>query len=281
MNHATVNRNISDLEHYYGVKLFHRRSKGLALTPVGEDLLRQAEEAEESVFRAHRLASGQDAKLAGPVRVTMGAHNAYYFLAPILAEFHEMYPKIDLTVTVENTVQNLAEGTADVSMRSAWTVDDNVTGRNLGMYHAAIVASTRYLEKNWDLRGPNGEGLHWIGNGRLWPIPELENKMLFPAARRIFDTSDPIMKVDLVRRDYGMCIMPLSTLPLLGGLEVVPGTPIVPERNVWVLVQTELKSTARVRAVVDFLSKHIRDLIAAEKKVKATHEASHLGNSFL
>ena len=268
VNHATVNRNISDLEHYYGAKLFYRRQKGLTLTPVGKDLFCQAEAAEEAVFRARRVARHQDTKLEGPVRVTMGAHNAYYFLAPLLEDFQNLYPDIDLRITVENTVQNLAEGPADVSVRSAWNVDDNVTGKKIGVYHAAIMASPDYLERNWPARGEKGEGLHWIGNGRLWPVPEIENQRLFPNAKRVFDTSDPIMKVDLVRRGYGMSIMPLSTLLLVDGLTVVPDTPIVPERNVWVLVQTELKNTARVRAVMDFLSKHMGQLVDAETAAK-------------
>lgn len=268
VNHATVNRNVSDLEHYYGAKLFYRRQKGLTLTPVGKELFYQAEAAEEAVFRARRVTKHQDTKLEGPVRVTMGAHNAYYFLAPLLEDFQNKYPDIDLQITVENAVQNLAEGPADVSVRSAWNVDDNVTGKKIGEYHAAIMASPDYLERNWPTRGEKGEGLDWIGNGRLWPVPEIENKRLFPNAKRKFDTADPIMKVDLVRRGYGMSIMPLSTLLLVEGLAVVPDTPIVPERNVWVLVQTELKNTARVRAVMDFLSEQMGQLVDAEASAK-------------
>ena len=59
----------------------------------------------------------------------------------------------------------------------------------------------------------------------------------------------------------GMIIAPLVTLKALPDISIVPGTPIVPDRCGWVLLQSDLRHTARVRALVDFLVETARSFV--------------------
>jgi len=266
VNHVTVNRSIKLLEDHYGARLFDRSCKGLSLTPAGEGLMAKAQEAETAVMNARRRVSGLDAKLEGRVALNISAWNAYYNLVPALPRFRVQYPKIDLTVSVSNDVENLATSASDVSYRAGWRVDEDVTGRKLFSYHTAVLASQAYVDRHWHKRGPNGEGLHWIGQSTLWPNPRLEELNLFPKAERVFDVVDPILINEMLKHGMGMCIMPFGTLEHVPGLTVVPETPIAPDRSIWVLLQTDLKRTARVRALADFLAEVGLDSIALERK---------------
>lgn len=271
VNHATVNSNLQRLEAHYAVRLFDRTQKGLSLTPAGEDLLERALEAEQVIMSGRRRVGGRDMALAGRVHLNISAWNAYYILAKQLPRFYEEYPDIDLKITVSDKIETLSNSDIDVTWRIAWRVDEDVVGRKVYDYHAAIIASETYLEKHWDKRGPDGQGLHWIGQSTLWPNPSLERLDLFPAAKRIYAIEDPILINELLVGGMGMAIMPLPTVQVLPGLTVVPGTPIERDRTCFVLLQSDLRHTARVRALVDFLADTARTFSKREAEFIAQH----------
>ncbi len=271
VNHATVNSNLQRLEAHYAVRLFDRTSKGLTLTAAGEDLLERALEAEQVIMSGRRRVGGRDMALAGKVHLNISSWNAYYILARQLPRFHAEYPDIDLKITVSDKIETLSNSDIDVTWRIAWRVDEDVVGRKVYDYHAAVIASEAYLEKHWKTRGPDGQGLHWIGKSPLWPNPMLERLNLFPAAKRIYAIEDPILINELLVAGMGMAIMPLPTVQVLPGLTVVPGTPIERDRTCWVLLQSDLRHTARVRALVDFLADTARTFSKREAEIIAQH----------
>ena len=108
-----------------------------------------------------------------------------------------------------------------------------------------------------NIGGEDGEGLHWIGKATLWPNPELDALNLFPAAKRDLEVREPILINELLRNGAGMAIMPLDATLLFPELAVVPDTPIAGDRTLWVLYHSDLRNSARVKVVVDFLSKMV------------------------
>jgi len=254
VNHATVDRHIKALEAAYGVTLFERNQKGLTLTAVGAELVEKAEAAEMAVVDARRRVSGMDDTLAGPVHVSLSKWHAYYHFSRNLTRFREMYPDIDLRITVSDKVQDLTKSPADIAIRSAWRVEEDVVARKISLYHAAVLASQDYIARYWEKRGPNGEGLHWIGKTTLWPSPELDAMDLFPAARRDIDIRDPLLINEMLCQDCGMAIMPFAATFHFPKLTVVPGTPVVRDRTMWVIYHSDMRQSARVRAVVEFLA---------------------------
>ncbi|QMU57970.1 MAG: LysR family transcriptional regulator [Boseongicola sp.] len=264
VNHATVDRHIKALEAAYDVRLFDRKSRGVTLTAAGLNLLEKAKIAEGAVIDAKRMVSGLDSRLAGPVHLNMSSWVANYVLPPEMGRFRSLYPDIELKVSVSDRVEDLAKSPADVSYRAAWSVEDDVVGRKLYSYNAAVLASKDYVTRHWENRGPDGEGLHWIGKSTLWPNPELDKLDLFPKARRDMDVRDPILINQLLRQGHGMAIVPFGTLAHFPELTVVPTTPVVSDRSIWILLQTDLRHTARVRAVVEFLTDVGKRAIAME-----------------
>lgn len=254
VNHATVDRHIKALEDAYGVALFERNPKGLTLTPAGVSLLKKAEAAEAAVIDARRKVSGLDDRPAGPVHLSLSAWHARYHLTKDVVRFREAYPEIELRVSVSDQLVDLTKSSAEVSMRAGWQVDDNVHARKLSTYNAAVLASRDYIERHWDSRGPKGEGLHWIGKSTLWPNPKLEEMNLFPSAKRDLDVRDPLLINELLCQGYGMAIVPLNACRFHPELMVVPGTPVASDRTLWVLYHSDLRNSARVQIVVDFLT---------------------------
>ena len=258
--HATVDRQVKVLEAKYGVRLFDRTTKGLFLTEAGRALLPSAEAAEEAIKAAERRVVGLDREAAGIVHLTLPPWIAYWVLAPGLPELHAKYPEIDLRLTITDHFHDLANAEADVSIRVANAVDQDVVGRKMFQYNVALVASRKYLAENWANRGANGEGLHWLGWDKAHPNPNWEAFELFTAAPRKHAMVDGLMFYHVLNAGQGMAIMPVFGLHHFPDLVRVPDTPLVPDRSLWLLMHSDLRTTTRVRAVVDFLAQWISGL---------------------
>jgi len=130
VSQPTLTSQIKNLEKNYGVELFHRHGRGVALTEVGKSLL----------GIAHRIVSNQEEAVeflkavqgleAGHLNI--GAVGAYQ-AAEILAVFHKKYPGIDVSVTFGNS-QQILDDVID------YRADIGVVGHHAD--HAALHALT-------------------------------------------------------------------------------------------------------------------------------------------
>ncbi|MCP5073089.1 MAG: LysR family transcriptional regulator [Rhodobacteraceae bacterium] len=260
--HATVDRHLRTLETAYGVRLFERATTGLTLTPAGESLLPKAEEAELAVISARRRIEGLDKEAAGTVRVTAPPFLAYDVLAPIFARFCSLHPEIDLDVTLTDRFQDLTRSEADVSIRVAFEVSDDVIGRRVLQYASAIYASRDYLAKHWDKRGAKGEGLHWIGWGDATVMPDWVRDSPFPRATLRHAVNDGLLVKSLVQQGMGLSYLPCFVQEYAPGLVQVPDTKAELERSIWLLLHADLRQTTRVRLFVDYAAKELKSLRA-------------------
>ena len=258
--HATVDRHLRSLESSYGVRLFERSTTGLSLTPAGESLVPMAEDAELAVISARRRIEGLDREAAGTVRVTAPPFLAFDILAPIFARFAERYADIDLDITLTNRFQDLTRSEADVSVRVAHAVSDDVIGRRVLQYASGIYASRDYLAKNWDTRGKKGEGLHWIGWGDASPMPDWVRDSPFPRASLRHAMREGDMVRYMVQQGQGMSYLPCFMEKYLPGLVRVPGTQAALDRSIWLLLHADLRKTTRVRLFVDYMAQALKAL---------------------
>ncbi len=254
VNHATIARRLANLETDYAVRLFERSVDGLVLTQAGEELLPIAERAEAEVVGARRKLSGLDNRPSGIVRITLPPSLAYIFIAPLLARFSQAYPDIDLDIQITNSFQDLTKHEADVSIRVAYSVTDDVVGRKVIQYSKGIYASRDYIDQHRDLFDGGGAGLAWIGWGDDEPRPEWARKSPFPAAAIRHSAPEGVMQREMARDGMGMTFLPCYAGDPEPELQRVPNTEIVADRSIWLLLHSDLRTTARVRAFVDFMA---------------------------
>ena len=255
--HATVDRQIRALETSYGARLFDRTPGGLHLTRAGEVLFAIAKEAEAAMIAARRRVEGLDREDQGVVRVTVPPSLAYDVLAPVFARFAAAHPGIELDIVVTNRFQDLGRAEADVSVRIAHGVEDDVIGRRVLTYKSGIYANRDYLTAHWPPSGPGGEGLTWIGWGDGDAVPDWVRQSPFPRARVAHAVREGVMQLSLIAAGAGIGYLPCYVESAFAELTRVPGTTIRPDRSIWLLLHSDLRETARVRRLVDFLSKEL------------------------
>ena len=269
VSHGTVDRHIHSLEAACKTCLFQRTTQGMVLTTAGEALVPAATEAETLIMGARNTLPSMTASAAGRVRFAMPSWIAYPIIAPRVHKFRELYPDIDLEIMVSNRFQSIAKAEADVSIRIAFEVEEDVVGKHLFVWHDAVLASERYLSKHWATRGHDGEGLHWLGWAGPNPHHAWEKQRPFSKAAKVHDIEDEMMFVQMLREGHGMGVFPAICTELFPGLVRVPETPVLPDRSLWLLTNRNLQNTARVRAVLDFFEDELMALRAAFQGVES------------
>jgi DNA-binding transcriptional LysR family regulator len=256
--HATVDRNLRALEATYGVRLFDRSRHGLTLTTAGETLLPIAEAAERSIISGRRVLQGLDREATGSVRLSIPTIFASMIMPEILVAFGVVYPDIELEVFATNRFENINRSETDVSVRVAHNVDDDVVGRKILQYDQGIYASRDYLDRNYEKAGKLGEGLTWLG----WSDSPVSSNWVknspFPRAFVKNRIMSPTLVSHMIGYGAGMSYLPCFIARLYPQLVQVPGTEIVADRSVWLLLHSDLQKTTRVRLLVDFLVKEFR-----------------------
>ncbi|MEG6586230.1 LysR family transcriptional regulator [Dendrosporobacter sp. 1207_IL3150] len=119
ISQSAVSQSIKQLEEQLGSKLFSRNTKQVKLTHSGELLFRHVEQAfnflrtgERSIGELHSLQQGE-------IRIAASDTICKYFLIPYLKQFHQLYPKIKISITNRPSpvcAELLMKGLVDVSI---------------------------------------------------------------------------------------------------------------------------------------------------------------------
>ncbi len=98
---SNISTRVRQLEDRLGVRLFLRKSRGLALTPAGEALLPYAERLLDLSSEAE--AAVTDGKPRGNFRVGTLESTAASRLPDVLSSYHECYPDVQVELSTDTT----------------------------------------------------------------------------------------------------------------------------------------------------------------------------------
>ncbi|MEM9435156.1 MAG: LysR family transcriptional regulator [Pseudomonadota bacterium] len=257
VNHTTLTRRLSVMEERVGSRLFDRSKQGLVLTQLGEDLMPHAERVEAEMAAASRVIVGRDAQPSGTVYITLPHGLAMTSLMDDFTAFANLYPDITLNMNFTNDIRDLTRREADVSLRVASEVTDDVVGRKLVQMSQAAYCTRTYAERISDNRG---EGLHLIG----WHEPEeattadwVKNSY-YPKAMLKHRVSELVPLITLAASGLGLAYLACNLGDRHPNLIRAPFQKPMPYRSIWLLLHRDLKNTARVRLFIDFLVEKLR-----------------------
>jgi len=183
LSQSAISRQIGTLEEQLGVPLFHRHARGLLLTEQGELMLK----ATKDVFEKLAMIEGKiaDTKSApeGPLKVTVPGFLGMAWLAPKIDLFHRRYPKLKLTVILDNRVLNLGMREADVAIRLFEPSQPDLIKRKIGDVTFHLVGAKSYLkEKGLPKTMADLKKYTLVGYPPGVPLPHEHTDFLFKAA---------------------------------------------------------------------------------------------------
>ncbi len=272
VNHTTVLRRIRAFEERIGARLFERRTTGHVLSPAGEALVAAARTMQETLLDAERRIAGEDLRLEGVVRVTTTDTLAHTILPRALASFGEEHPGVRVDLSTTNTMLSLARRDAEVAVRPSKEAAPSYVGRRVSEVAIALYASPSYLEAipaRADLARHRwlalDESLARTTIAR-WMARELGGATV---ALRV-DSLTALCHAAIA--GMGVAALPCYLGDTMRGLRRVRGP--VPEMatELWVLTHEDLKRTARIRALTDWLVERLsrdRDLLVGRRPLRA------------
>ena len=142
---AAVSRNVAMLERNLGVRLFHRSTRKLTLTEIGE-VFRQAVSGSLSDLQAAiEGVTSNDGEPSGHLKVSMAPSFGMMHILPLLPDFLLRYPQIRPEWHFENrSVDIIAEG-YDAAIGGGFDLSPGVVARNIAPAHIIAVASPAYM----------------------------------------------------------------------------------------------------------------------------------------
>jgi DNA-binding transcriptional LysR family regulator len=263
MSKSILSRRVARLEAHLGAKLLTRTSQGAHPTDIGQTYFARASNVLSELEAAQEVVAEAVTQVAGPIRLTAPLSFGTQYLAPALAEFAKLHPKVELDVSLEDKTVDLIGGGYDLAVRIGNLADSSLIARRIAPVRRVVLASPAYLaergrpEHPRELSGHDvviyanaGQSEQWrfkVGNGweqvRGRPRFRADNGELIRAA---------------AAEGLGICILPTfiaSPSIASGELEMILRDYPLDDGGLHVVMPPGRAVTARVRALVEFLAK--------------------------
>jgi DNA-binding transcriptional LysR family regulator len=253
ITHSTVFRRLNAIEQGLGVRLFDRFRDGYAATPAGETVAAVAARVADDFATLERRLSGQDLRPFGTVRIAT-TDTISTLLMQHVSALRTAHPEILLEITISNAMANLTRREADIAIRPSPEPPETLAGRRVAEIAHAIYGSPDYLSRHG---GTDLSGHEWIG---------LDDTLATTVIGRWMQENvrDPrlALRVDALPalRDaacagIGLALLPCYVGDVAAGLQRAAQKALPEPRSaLWLLTHEDLKRTARIRAVTDFLA---------------------------
>lgn len=265
---AMASNHIKYLEKDLSCKLLNRTTRVQTTTDFGKfyydkclSILRILDDIEAN---AHALSTDE----GGIIRVTVPRVFGLTQFVPKLKEFHLKYPKIELEISLTDTLLNLKESGIDVAIRIGELPDSDLIAKPLAPYRILLCASPDYVARRGAPTHPDDLEKHdcialifswsseWRSYSRQWHFTSGEDSLSAQINARL-RIGDAAAVRQCVIDGLGIAILPeLLVLDDLAAGRIVRVMPDwgIPTRSMTLLYERHLKMSARLRAFVDFVA---------------------------
>lgn len=251
VTHSTVFRRLAGFESRLGVRLFERLPSGYALTAAGEAMQEATIRIDEEIAALRRQVTGQDQRLSGTVRVTKTDMLAIGLLPPHLAAFRKGWPGIALELLVSDMHFDLNRREADIALRLGHPVQETLVGRRVGRLAFGVYCAQEQYQAGIEA---NLAGHDWIGFGSGHAPLRRALAEWMPGLRPQFRTNSISTAVASARAGLGLAALPCAIADPDPQLTRVALFPNEFRLDLWLLTHEDLRHTARIRALIDFMT---------------------------
>ena len=259
VHHATVIRHIDALEARLGVRLFQRHARGYTPTEAGADLLSVAQRTDDQFAQLAGRIKGHGGDVSGDLVVTsLDAFN--HFLVPVLADFQEAHPDLNVQYLTGDRLFRLEYGEAHVAVRAGPAPDqpDNVV-QSFFHQSVALYAGPTYIARKGLPAGLEALGGHrFVGAGDAQARAPHARWLAtaVPAAALVFRSDDVHAQWAAIAAGAGIGFVPCAQAVLMPGLVQIAPPQAEWAAPLWLVSHVDLHRTAKVQALLTFLKQH-------------------------
>jgi DNA-binding transcriptional LysR family regulator len=145
---SAVSKLVTRLETRLGVRLLQRTTRALHLTEEGETFYATARRIVGEIEALESQIADRRDTPQGLLRVTTSLAFATHQLAPVLSEFLERYPAVQLELLPTDRVIDMVEEGVDIAIRIGRLADSSFMARKIGEDKRLICAAPSYLARH-------------------------------------------------------------------------------------------------------------------------------------
>ena len=142
---ARVSRAVSKVEKQLGVSILNRTTRRVELTFEGKQFIESVRRGLDIIKKAEEEIVSRGELPKGHLRVDAASPFVFHQLVPLIQEFKQAFPDIELELTSNEGFVDLLEKRTDVAIRIGQLKDSTLHARLLGKSSLYIVASPEYL----------------------------------------------------------------------------------------------------------------------------------------
>lgn len=251
LSQPTMGRRLSALEASLGQRLFQRTSEGFVLTHEGEAVIAHAERMEEEALAVERRLAGSQAQLEGVLRLSSSDWFGRVMLAPVLAEFGRLHPKVCVELLTDARLYSLPRREADLVFRIRPFDEPEVISRRLLHIPYGLYGSLDGPEA----LTPDGDGMALVTMDTAFAdMPDARwLAKLLPKARVALRSNNRDVQAALCARGAGLAVLPRPLGDATPGLRRIDLPEEPPGRTTYLGYHRDLRRLARLRALLDLV----------------------------
>lgn len=263
ISQPTLGRHIDELERSLSVILFERGRMGMMPTNAGLKIGEAAKEMQIASAALTMAASGSSQRIGGTVRITASEIVSTYILPGIIADMLVDLPQIEIELAPTNAVENLLQRDADIAVRMVRPTQNDLIARQVNTMSMGIYAHENYLAKSNSVDGFEDLLSHVIiGYDRNDLILKGFEQAGFKVDRNFFRfrCDDQVAAYEALLAGVGIGFAPIvlaakhpSLHRLLHDFQI-EGIPM------WLTSHRELRTSAKIRAVNDYLAERLGNM---------------------
>lgn len=261
---SIVSRRVSRLEATLGAKLLNRTPRGTTVTEIGREYHARSEIGLMELEFAQEAVRKSTNEVSGLLRIQVQTGFGEAVIAPLLADFARLHPRIQFDVRFEDREVDMSTEAYDVAIWPGPASDPTLIMSKIAKIRWVIVGSPAYFEERGrpvrpaDLTG-HDVLLHTLDRGiwRLKGAADWESVRM----NSTFRADNVHMLISAVRANLGLALLPMCLVGKLlesGEMETV----LTSHANEWpdlhIFMPPARSGIGRVRALVAFLREKLR-----------------------
>ncbi len=214
ISRSMVSQHLKKLEHRCQSRLLNRTTRSLSLTQEGQSFYRYCAELLKLAKQAETSLQPADAELQGSITLAVPQALGDGVIAPIIKAFHQHYPKVHLSLLIQDRQLDLTEHQIDVAIQIGTASQPSVNETRLGRFDEYLVASPDYVAHHGAPVHPdNLSHHHWIGLAgdrlpRHWQFENSEGERVRLQLSPFINCNSLQGTLSLVMQGLGVALLP-------------------------------------------------------------------------
>ena len=261
LTQPSVGRRLTAMEGRIGTPLFVRSGRRMQLSDAGVAILDSARRMENEMMAIERSVEVQSKGLCGRVTISATEGTGTEWLTPVLFDFHQLYPDITVSVLIESRAVDLIHREADIALRLGRPTQPDLIARRLVNIGFGLYAAQKYLDSAGPVSDIDALDRHQFVVLEPTDVAAKSPGMIAGIGKIIrnpvYFTNSPAAQLSAVRAGFGIGVLSHRWAAMQPALKRVLEDYVPMEVELWLVSHEELRHSARIRAVSDFIAERV------------------------